>query len=312
MSKILAMFPGQGSQCRGMSQGLFEKFPEISNETFDKASKAAGFSIKRLCLKGSTAELMKTSNAQPSILTVSVAAWRVIKESTGIEPAFFAGHSLGEYSALVAAGILDFAQAVRLVVKRGEAMERAVPNGVGTMAAVIKCPLDVLMEQCRAVSSGVNHYVQIANYNALNQHVVAGHVKAVDELCDRLDKLSCSILPLPVGGPFHSMLMSSARDEMTPLLEEATFINNGARIIANVTGEVVDNYGPRYLIKQIDSPVFWLQGLQTAQKLGIDVYLDVGPKSVLSNLARGPVVKGAKKIAAWEDIRAAIEALNSL
>lgn len=303
MAKILAMFPGQGSQYVGMGKELCEKF-DVARETFAEADEASGFDLSDLCFNGPEEDLKLTANQQPAILTASVAAWRILTSETGLSPALFAGHSLGEYSALVAAGKLDFPQAVKLVRMRGQAMQRAVPEGTGAMAAVIGFDPESLIERCEAVESGLG-IVEVVNFNSSQQQIVSGHKEAVDALVQGLAKEKIRCTALPVSAPFHSSLMAPAREEMTPKLEDAVLHPSEHPVIANLTGKLSQPYGIDNLIKQIDSPVLWTDTLSTAVDEGCDTFFEIGPGKVLFGLARRGVPKGLK-IAHSDSIERAI------
>jgi [acyl-carrier-protein] S-malonyltransferase len=291
------MFPGQGSQYVGMGRDLLTEFPK-AKLTFEEAQDSAKIDIKKLCLEGPEADLMLTANTQPCILTMSIAVWRVLKEEAGFEPQYFAGHSLGEYSALCAAGVLDLGRAAMLVRKRGEAMQEAVPAGVGAMAAVMNLPAEDLTIKCNNASTG-DEKVEVVNFNSPQQLVVAGHKGAVDRLCGTLETDGVRFVPLAVSAPFHSSLMKPARDAMTSLLEETEF-KNGGQVIANLTGKVESDYNAKFLIEQINSPVLWTQSLGTSEELGCDTYVEVGPGRVLFGLARKTLPKGQTLINSHE------------
>jgi len=284
MKSVLAMFPGQGSQYVGMGKELLQQFPYVK-EIFEEAEDASQASIRKICFEGPESDLTLTFNTQPCILTVSYAIWKVLFAETGFQPKIFAGHSLGEYSAVVAAGKLRFADAVRLVRLRGRAMQEAVPVGQGAMAAVLKVPATELEELCREISpeAGV---VEVVNYNTAQQLVVAGHSQAVAQLAERLKLKKIRCIILPVSAPFHSQLMKPAREAMTPHLENTEFLANDNQVICNLNARPVAEYGPDYLIEQIDSPVRWTQSVEMAQEMGVTVFCEVGPGQVLTGLLR--------------------------
>lgn len=292
MATILAMFPGQGSQNVGMGKDLCDRF-DVARNTFAEADDVLGFKLSKLCFEGPEEELKLTANQQPAILTTSVAAWRVLTSETDLAPALFAGHSLGEYSALVAAGKLDFAPAVELVRMRGQAMQKAVPEGVGAMAAVIGFDARSLIEKCAAVDSGLGK-VEVVNFNSSQQQIVSGHKEAVDALVKELaeEKIRCT--PLPVSAPFHSSLMAPAREEMTPKLKDTQLNSTDNPVIANLTGRLSQPYGIDNLIQQIDSPVLWTDTLSAAAGEGCDTFFEIGPGKVLFGLARRGVPKGSR------------------
>lgn len=292
MARILAMFPGQGSQFVGMGKDLLAEFPYVKT-AFEESEDATHLHVRKLCFEGPDDELKLTANTQPCILTVSVAVWRVLVNEAGLKPTLFAGHSLGEYSAVVAAGKLMLGEAALLVRKRGEAMQAAVPVGVGAMAAVMNVPAEDLIARCVRASGG-GKVVEVVNYNSPQQLVVAGHKTAVEALCHQLEADGQRFVSLPVSAPFHSSLMRPAREAMAPLLNKAGFKATSERVIANLTGDVVDAYGAQQLIEQINSPVKWTQSLETATKHECDTYVEIGPGKVLFGLARRCLPKTAK------------------
>ncbi len=287
------MFPGQGSQYVGMGKDLLDQYGEISSPVFEEASNAIDVDIKKLCLEGPESDLVMTENTQPCILTVSIAYWRVLCSRFEVKPEVFAGHSLGEYSAAVACGKLDFNAAVKLVKTRGRAMQEAVPAGVGAMAAVMNFSADKLEKLCEQLSSE-DEKVEIANYNNSKQIVVAGHSSKVDLLVEEIDKEGARGVKLQVSAPFHSSLMRPARQVMEPLLNDTVMAENEALIIPNVTAQAVENYEAEYLIRQIDGPVRWTQTLATCKEMGVDTYLEVGPGKVLVGLGRREIGRDAK------------------
>lgn len=303
--QMLAMFPGQGSQFVGMGRTLLAEFPAVKS-TFEEAEDAAKFNIRRLCFDGPDDELKLTANTQPSILTVSIAIWRTLQAETGIKPALFAGHSLGEYSAVVAAGKLDFASAVHLVRCRGEAMQEAVPAGVGAMAAVLNTLADDLQGRCKDASRP-DSVVEVVNYNSPQQLVVAGHKTAVDRLCANLETSGIRFVILPVSAPFHSSLMLPAREAMTPLLTTSKFHQTNERVIPNLTAEITQEYGANLLIEQINSAVKWTQTLAAAHAFGCRDYVEIGPGKVLFGLARKSLPRDVQLVHS-EDIKQTITA----
>jgi [acyl-carrier-protein] S-malonyltransferase len=309
MAKILAMFPGQGSQYIGMGHALCDQF-DVARDTFSEADETLGFKLSDLCFNGPEEELKLTANQQPAILTTSVAIWRVLTSEATMSAALFAGHSLGEYSALVAAGKLDFPDAVKLVRMRGQAMQRAVPEGVGAMAAVIGMDAESLIQKCGLVDSGLG-VVEVVNFNSPQQQIVSGKKEAVEALVKVLAEEKKRCTPLPVSAPFHSSLMAPAREEMTPKLEEAVINATEHPVIANLTGAVSQPYTVDNLIKQIDSPVLWTDTLSTAVEQECDTFFEVGPGKVLFGLARKSVPKGLK-IVHSDAIEKAIENARSL
>lgn len=305
---ILAMFPGQGSQHVGMGKDFLEQFPK-AKLSFEEAADAISLDIKKLCFEGPDDQLALTANTQPCILTLSVAIWRTLCQELGIAPTAFAGHSLGEYSAVVASGKLDFSRAVYLVRRRGEAMQEAVPSGVGAMAAVLNPEIPTLNQWCKDITT-TDHSVEVVNYNSPQQVVVAGHKLAVEELCTKLEGAGKKFVMLNVSAPFHSRLMVKAREAMTPLLKDTQFKSNDTTVIANLSGEPVRTYQADYLIKQIDSPVLWTQSMQSAEAMGCELYVEVGPGKVLFGLARRCLSKKDARLVVTADIRKAITELK--
>lgn len=309
MAKILAMFPGQGSQTVGMGKDLYERFDE-ARRTFSEADEVLGVAISDLCFNGPEQALKLTANQQPAILTTSVAIWRVLEAEAGLRPAIFAGHSLGEYSALVAAGKLDFERAVKLVRLRGEAMQRAVPEGVGAMAAVKGLDAPSLIKKCKEIDGSLG-VVEVVNLNSPEQQIISGHKEAVEALVKALAQEKITCLGLPVSAPFHSSLMAPAREEMAPILKETPLHDTDHPVIANLTGKVSQPYSVDNLIAQIDNPVLWTDTLLTALADGCDTYFEIGPGRVLFGLARKALPKAASLIHS-DSIDKAIESARTL
>ncbi len=299
--KTLAMFPGQGSQYVGMSKMLLDEFP-YTKAIYEEAEDAAKAPIKKLCLEGPEDQLKLTANTQPCIVTTSVATWRVMTEEKGFKVDMFAGHSLGEYSALVAAGRLKFAKAISLVRARGLAMQKAVPEGQGAMTAVLSMEASRLEDYCKKASKP-GEAVEVVNYNSPQQLVVAGAAAAVKRLEEALTAESVKFVSLPVSAPFHSSMMKPARDEMTPLLRATEFTNNDTRMIPNLTAEITSTYGADFLVQQIDSPVKWTQTIEQANMAGMNQYVEVGPGKVLWGLARRILPKGEFKLAHTDSVK---------
>lgn len=300
--KTLAMFPGQGSQYVGMGKQLLDEFPYTA-KIFEEAEDAAKISIRRLCLEGPDDQLKLTANTQPTIVTVSVATWHVLVQEKGFKAHIFAGHSLGEYSALVAAGRLKFSRAIELVRARGLAMQKAVPEGAGAMSAVLSCEASKLEGFCKEASSP-SHTVEVVNYNSPQQLVVAGSATAVVKLEEMLKTAGVKFIRLPVSAPFHSRMMAPARAEMTPLLKETSLVQTANPVIPNYSAEIVTEYEADYLIQQIDSPVKWTQTIEKANLSGINHFVEVGPGKVLAGLAKRILPKGDWRIEGTDDIAA--------
>jgi [acyl-carrier-protein] S-malonyltransferase len=280
------IFPGQGSQIVGMGRDLAESFP-IARETFTEADETLDFSLSKLCWQGPEADLQLTANTQPALLATSVAALRVIQE-TGIEPVAVAGHSLGEYSALVAAGALGFADALKLVRRRGEAMQEAVPVGQGSMAAILS--LDAEDVQAAVEEAAGNEVCSIANYNAPGQIVIAGHTGAVEravQLCQA--KGARRAVLLPVSAPFHCSLMAPARESLTPMLTTTEFADPAIPVVCNIDARpVMEGDSARDAVRrQIDGPVRWSESMEwMAGEGGVEMFIEVGPGKVLTGLNR--------------------------
>ena len=286
---LALLFPGQGSQSVGMGKSLCEASP-AARAVFDEADAVLGFSLSRICFEGPEEELKRTAITQPAILTHSVAAWADLRARfpERLEgAALAAGHSLGEYSANVAAGSLPFARAVALVHARGRFMQEAVPEGIGAMAAIVGLAAEAVDEACREAADGET--VAPANYNSPEQTVIAGHAAAVvraSEAC--LARGAKRAIPLQVSAPFHCALMSPARERMTPLLAEAAFSDAALPVVTNVDAEP-ETAGARLrdaLARQIDSPVRWVASVQRLAREGVDRALEIGPGNVLAGLVR--------------------------
>lgn len=286
MGKIAYIFPGQGSQKSGMGKDLFDSFP-VAREVFEEADEALGLPISEICFSGSEEDLALTTNTQPAILTTSVAAFRAMKTAGFPDPDYVAGHSLGEYSALVASDSLGLADAVRTVRKRGSLMQEAVPVGQGSMAAILGLDLESVEAGCEEAAAG--QVCGPANINSPGQIVIAGDADAVDRACEILkEKGAKRAIKLKVSAPFHCSLMKPAADGLSADLREIGFRDLEFPLIENVSGKP-NAAGSRVaaaLEEQIFSPVKWLQSVNELITLGVDTFVEVGPGKVLCGLVR--------------------------
>lgn len=280
------VFPGQGSQYVGMGQAWAESF-STAREAFAEADSILGMALSELCWQGPEEELQLTANTQPAILATSVAIQRVVAEHD-LAPVVVAGHSLGEYSALVTAGCLSFADALRLVRRRGELMQEAVPVGVGAMAAIMGLEAEAVAAIAAAAKE--DQICDVANYNAPNQTVVAGHLQAVERAVEAAEAGGAMrAVMLPVSAPFHSALMRPARDGLAPELEAASFAAPQLPVVTNIDAEPVTTgeAAREALVRQIDGPVRWVESIRwMVEKGGVGTFLEVGPRAVLSGLIR--------------------------
>lgn len=285
--KIAFLFPGQGSQSVGMGRDLQEKFP-AARSVFEEADDALGFSISRLCFDGPEDELKMTEHTQPAILTVSVAAERVLREH-GVEAACAAGHSLGEYSAHVAAGTLAFADAVRTVRDRGRYMQQAVPAGVGSMAAILGLPAGRVIEVCAAAAQETGEVVSAANLNSPDQTVISGAVKAVGRAAELAKEAGAKrAVMLAVSAPFHCALMQPAQDRLASALETLAFHTPHLPVAANVDAKLLrEGDAVRdALVRQVTGPVRWVECIKLLTAEGATHFIEVGPGKVLCGLMR--------------------------
>jgi len=279
------MFPGQGSQQVGMGRDLAAMYP-VARETFEEADAALGYKLSQLCFEGPEEQLKLTEITQPAILTVSVAAWRVL-QSQGMTPSYVAGHSLGEYSAHVAAGTLSFADAVRTVRNRGKYMQEAVPLDVGAMAAILALPADQIEQVCAEAAQG--EVCQAANLNSPDQTVISGNKAAVERAAEMAKHRGAKrAILLPVSAPFHCALMQPAQDRLAADLLALELHNPEVPVMCNVGAALVctGDASRDALIRQVTGAVQWVKSMLALIALGVENFVEVGPGKVLCGLMR--------------------------
>jgi len=286
MTKIAVVFPGQGSQTLGMLADLAAAHPVVE-ETFAEASSALGYDLWQLVQQGPAEELNKTWQTQPALLAASVAIWRVWQQQNGAQPVLMAGHSLGEYSALVCAGVLDFKQAISLVELRGKLMQEAVPAGTGAMYAIIGLDNDAIAKACEESAQG--QVVSPVNFNSPGQVVIAGNKEAVERAGAACKEAGAKrALPLPVSVPSHCALMKPAADKLAVALENVTFSVPQYSVVNNV--DVKIETSPEAirsaLVRQLYSPVRWTESVEFMAAQGVEQLLEVGPGKVLTGLTK--------------------------
>ena len=286
MKRLAYIFPGQGSQHAGMGKDLAENFP-AARQVFEEADGALGFAISEMCFAGPVEQLQLTENTQPAILAVSVAALRAMEEEGFPRASYVAGHSLGEYSALVAAGALSLRVAVRTVRARGRYMQEAVPVGVGAMAAILGAELNEVVAACKEAAQG--EVCSPANINSPGQVVIAGHAAAIDRAVELLKQRGAKrAMKLNVSAPFHCALMQSAQEKLARDVRNLQFSNLETPLVTNVEAAPINTgrEAQESLVRQVTSPVRWLESVEFLIREGVESFIEVGPGKVLCGLLR--------------------------
>jgi [acyl-carrier-protein] S-malonyltransferase len=300
VNRVAFIFPGQGSQYVGMGREFYEQF-KVAKEVFEEADDCLRLAISETCFRGPAEALKRTENTQPAILTASIAALRVLQTEKGVNAQLVAGHSLGEYSALVASGGLTFSEAVQIVRLRGRFMQEAVPVGEGAMAALLGMTREEVEKLCEEASSG--EVLTPANFNCPGQIVIAGHARAVQRAVDRVKQDGKRAVPLPVSAPFHSPLMKAAGDRLEKALEGVPIGELKVPVVTNVEAEVNASKEKvkALLVAQVSHPVRWEESMRKMIEEGIEEVLEIGPGKVLSGLMKR--IDGGVRIGNIEDVQ---------
>lgn len=287
MRKLALVFPGQGSQYVGMGKSLFDRYPS-ARAAIEEGSDVLGFDLRKLMQEGRPDELTRTENAQPALLAASIAAFRVYMEEIGVTPLYTAGHSLGEFSALTCTGAIAYADALRLVRRRGELMQVAAAEGAGTMCAIIGLSASAVKEACLEAEEETQQSVALSNLNSPEQIVISGHGPAVERAANRLEHEGGRIAYLNVSAPFHSALMKSAADQFKLELQAIRFERFKWPVISNVTAKPYDSPDEiaGCLSAQLTAPVRWSESMQYLSRMGVSAAVELGAKNVLTRLMK--------------------------
>lgn len=310
MNKTAFVFPGQGSQYVGMGREFFERYP-LAQDCFSRARATLGFDIGQICFEGPEEKLKMTENTQPALLICSYIAFRLLQEA-GVRPAYVAGHSLGEYSALLAVGSIGFSEAVHLVRKRGEFMQEAVPLGRGAMAAIMGMEREEVFRVCEEAGDG--QVVEVANLNAPGQTVISGEAEAVDRAVELAKQGGAKrAVLLQVSASFHCRLMRPAGERLGEILSQVELKEAEVPLVTNVDAQMTSSAATirSALLRQASSPVLWEDSMRLLQQEGVDVFVEVGPGTVLSGLIRR-IVKDATLLHVEDEksLASAVEALG--